>query len=81
MDESVSRRGVFRKFLSGGVDAVVRIFKEDPLPDASELHSDAVMSPEQAGHLLRFRKTTKSNSGLHLHRHSKREPSVKAHDL
>jgi len=66
MDERVSRRGVFRKFVSAGVDAVRCFLKEDSVSNLSNLHSDAAMSPDQAGHLLRTRKTTKNNSGIHF---------------
>ena len=78
MDERVSRRGVFRKVLSGGVDAVMRILKEDSAPSVSHLHSDGAMSPEQAGHLLRTRKTNKTNFGIHFRSPLKCESSEKA---
>ena len=75
MDERVSRRGAFRKFLSNGVDAVMYIFKEDSASTLSNLHSDAAMSPDQAGHLLRTRKTTKNNSRIHFRNRRECEPS------
>ena len=80
MDERVSRRGVFRKILCNSVDVLTRILKEDSPPSVSHLHSDADMSPEQAGHLLRTRKTTKNNSGIHFRSHQECESSSKPND-
>lgn len=80
MDKRVSRRSVFKKVLSDGVDAMVRILKEDSVSSTPHLHSDAPMSPDQAGHLLRTRKTTKNNSGIHFCSPQKCESSEQAQD-
>jgi hypothetical protein len=80
MDERVSRRGVFKKVLSGGVDVLTRFLKDNSPPSVSHLNSDAPMSPDQAGHLLRTRKTTKNTSGIHFCSHQKCESPEKAQD-
>jgi hypothetical protein len=80
MDERVSRRGVFRKILCNSVDVLTRILKEDSPPSVSNLNPDADMSPDQAGHLLRTRKTTKNNSGIHFRSHQECESSSKPND-
>ena len=63
MDERVSRRGLFRKLLTDSVDALGRILSDavHSSGPASPHHS---LTPEEAGHMLRFRKTMKK--GFHI---------------
>lgn len=73
MDKRVTRRGVFKKMLSNGIDVVTRTLSANGAEGASRGHDDTPLTAEQAGRLLRSRKTSKTISGLNLQDPSKQD--------
>jgi len=74
MNERVSRRFVFREILSNGIDAFTHILRGNHTKVKTSLNTDPTMTPDQAGHLLRNRKTSKKHSLLNYCGHSECDP-------
>lgn len=68
MDERVNRRMALKKVLSSGVNMFSRIFETGSDNDNTVTDTDTFISPDQAGHMLRNRKTSKNSPALNLTR-------------
>lgn len=72
MDERVSRRGIFQQLFINGVDAVGGLLSETGQPE---------LTPDEAGHLLRSRKTGKKDMQFHAaHRDTENAPAANPPD-